>query len=197
MSSQNSIPCRLLLLGLFCIPVGLLVQSTSADAKQDQEKRRNWEAIVDFYGTEDSNRFSLAIHDRNAKEEGQFHFKEIWKYDHQAKKWVKMDVAAKIVKAVPASEKPKDSPNDAQILVELPIQIQDIGLYYAKWEIDGIPCATFTPVGPRARDRTVPGKPGPGERIMDVPITIDKAELQIIPSPEYHTGEGSLPVPTK
>jgi hypothetical protein len=179
--------------------LALVISPAWGDAKEDQATRRKWESIVVFYGQEDTNRFSLAIQDANAKEEGEFHFKEVWKYDRQKKEWVKMNAAAKATKALPANKRPRgaDGPVDAQILVDLPIQIQDVGLYYAKWTLNEIPCTTYMFLGTRARDRTIPGKAPPGHKVEDVPVSVDKSELQIIPDPQYHTGEGSLPIPKK
>ncbi len=42
----------------------LLTGFAFADAKQEAETRRKWENIVQFYGQEDTNLFSLAIYDR-------------------------------------------------------------------------------------------------------------------------------------
>ncbi|QOV87353.1 hypothetical protein [Humisphaera borealis] len=172
--------------------------AATGDAKENLAKRIKWQNIVQFYGQEDTNLFSLAIYDRDAKEEANFQFKEIWKYDRDKKEWVKMDAAPRVVKVQLASQRNKaEGPVDAQILINLPIKIQDVGLYYAKWSIDDVACATYTFLGTRARDRTVPGKPKPGYKVEDVPVSIDKSELQIIPDPSYFTGEGSLPLPKK
>ena len=183
-----------LLLLSIVLPAGFV----SGDAKEDAAKRSKWQNIVQFYGQEDTNLFSLAIYDKDAKEEANFQFKEIWKYDREKKEWVKMAAAPKTVKVVLASQRNRtEGPVDAQILINLPIKIQDVGLYYAKWSIDDIACTTYTFLGTRARDRTVPGKPKPGYKVEDVPVSIDKSELQIIPDPSYFTGEGSLPLPKK
>lgn len=171
--------------------------AAAADAKEEQAVRQKWENIVQFYGEEESSRFSLRILDRDAKEEADFVFKEIWKYDRENKKWVKMDAPPQARKAVPADQKRGDAPPDSQVLAELPIRIEDVGLYYAKWTMNGVPCATYMRLGPRARDRTDPGKAPAGYMKDDVPISVDKAELQIIPDPRYHTGEGSLELPKK
>lgn len=168
-----------------------------ADAKEDQQTRRKWENIVQFYGEEDSNRFSLRIFDNDAKEEGDFLFKEVWKYDREKKEWVKMTAVPKATKVVPASRKPQDAPPNSQVLADLPITIQDVGLYYAKWTMNGIACTTYMRLGPNARDRTSPGKAPPGHMVEQVPLNTDKAEMQIIPDPRYFTGEGSLPVPKR
>jgi len=192
-------PVRLSVVSRLFWVVALLLPVAPAlgDAKQDQEKRKKWENIVQFYGEEDSNRFSLRIFDQDAKEEGQFHFKEVWKYDREKKQWAKMEAPSKMTKVVPAAQKPKDAPPNSQALADLPITIQDVGLYYAKWDIDGIACATYMRLGPTARDRTSPGKAPPGHMVEQVPLNTDKAEMQIIPDPRYFTGEGSLPLPGK
>ena len=176
----------------------LLTGFAFADAKQEAETRRKWENIVQFYGQEDTNLFSLAIYDRDAKDNGEFHFKEIWKYDRDKKEWVKMNAASKVVKAVPANQRNRtEGPVDAQILINLPIKIQDVGLYYAKWTIDGVSATTYMRLGPNARDKTSPGKAPTGYMVEQVPVNTDKAEMAIIPDPRYFTGEGSLPLPKK
>jgi hypothetical protein len=194
---------RMMVLGAMALmPLATLPPQLSAAEPKQQTKeelaiRQKWENIVQFYGEEESNQFSLRILDRDAKEEGQFLFKEIWNYDREKKEWVKMNAPERAVKVVPASQKPKLSPPDSQVLTDLPISIQQVGLYYAKWTIDGIACSTYIRLGPRARDRKDPGKAPPGHMKDDVPLNTDNAEIQIIPDPRYHTGEGSLPLPKK
>lgn len=191
--SQRVFLTLLALAAGFSNPSSLL----AADEKETEATRQKWQGRIQFFGEEESNKFSLRIFDKDAKEEGKFVFLEVWKFDREKKEWVKMDAARRETKAVPANQKPKESPEDSQILVELPINIQDVGLYYAKWTIDGIPCANYMRLGPRSTTRTSPGKAPPGSKVEDVPLNVNKAELMIIPDPIYHTGEGSKPIPGK
>jgi hypothetical protein len=166
-----------------------------AKARAEAAVRVKWESVVQLYGQEATNQFSLRVLDKDAKFEGQFVFRELWKFDVAKKEWVRISDKRQEVRLMPADKKPADADPDSQQLAELPVQLQDVGLYYAKWTGDGVACATYARLGPRARQKKVLGKPPPGYRVEDVPIDVNGAEVMFIPSPQYFTGEGSLPVP--
>lgn len=166
-----------------------------AKAKADAAVRAKWEPIVQLYGQEATNQFSLRVLDKDAKFEGQFVFKELWKFDVEKKQWVRVSDKRQEVKLVPADKKGVDADVDSQQMAELPVMLQDVGLYYAKWTGDGVECTTYARLGPKSRQKPALGKPPAGHYAEDVPVNVNKAEWMVIPGPQYFTGEGSLPVP--
>ena len=134
--------------------------------------------------------------DKDAKEEAQLLFKEVWTFDVHKKQWVKMDAPRRETKIVPADQKPADGPAGGQVVADLPIGTKDVGLFYAKWEVNGVPCVTYMRIGPRSRERTVPGKPPPKYRLEDVPIDANRSVLGFIPDPRFFTEPGAAAAAT-
>lgn len=178
-------------------PVAPAAKADSVEAALAAALRAKWEPIVELYGQEETNQFSLRVLDKNAKETGVVAFKECWKYDRQSKAWAKLEVKpVDPVKIVPADKKPQTENPDSQLIVDLPIKLQDVGLYYIKWTVDDVPGVTYARLGPPARNRKPPpAKPRPGEKLEDVPVDVNTAEMAVIPDPTYHTGEGSKALP--
>lgn len=156
-----------------------------ADEKSDKDREREkWENLIQFYGEENTGRFSLRVLDKETKETGSFVFLSFWKYDPTKNEWVKMKDGPKQSRILLPKDKPADAPRDSQVLVELPITIQDVGVFFAKWTVNGVEGSTFTRIGPHAprKEQKVPDRK-PGEIITDVPLDHNKAELRAIPDP--------------
>jgi hypothetical protein len=128
--------------------------------------------------------------DKDAKEEATITFKEVWTFDVRKKQWVKMEAPRRETKIVPAEKKQGGGAVDGQVVADLPIGVADVGLFYAKWEVNGVPCVTYTRLGPRSRDRTLAGKPPPRYRLEDVPIDVNRSVMAFIPDPQYFTEPG-------
>jgi hypothetical protein len=166
----------------------------------EQKERYRWEQLIEFFGDEATNRWSLRIRDANAKEHATFRYVELWKYDLNEKKWVKVDDSIQEAKIVLPNEKPNDSPYpDTQFLADLPIAGDDMGLFYAKWRVNGkTDGATFTRLGPSTVTKqvtTLPSSVPPGMMLTVVPLDKNRAERQLIPDPKFHTGQGGPPAP--
>jgi hypothetical protein len=163
--------------------------AAAAPAAEVAEQQK-WENRVQFTGEEDTNMMSLRVFDRDAVEEGDFVLRSLWKYDPTKGVWAEVAVPAKKDFRIRLKDrKVEGSPPDSQVLAELPVRVQDVGLYYAHWTVDKTHGTSYLRLGPRAQDRTVTGKPGPGQRLEDVPLVL------VIPDPKYHTGPDCPPVP--
>ena len=167
----------------------------------EQKEQYRWEQLIEFFGDEATGSWSLRIRDANASERAAFKYLELWKYDPKEKKWVKIDDEAREAAIVPAAEKAADSIYpDTQMLADLPVKVDELGLYFAKWRVnnktDG---ATFTRLGPPTVTKqvtTLPSKLPVGMMITVVPLDANNAERQLIPDPRYHTGQtGRPPLP--
>ena len=164
----------------------------------EQKEQYRWEQLIEFFGDEATDAWSLRIRDVNANERATFKYLELWKLDLKDKKWVKIDDEVREAQIVPASEKPADSVYpDTQMLAELPLKGDDLGLYFAKWRVnnrtDG---ATFTRLGPGTVTKqvtTLPTKLPVGWMLTVVPLDRNTAERQLVPDPRYHTGQTGRP----
>lgn len=162
----------------------------------EQKEQYRWEQLIEFFGDELLENWSLRVRDTNANERATFKYLELWKYDLRAKKWVKIDEGPSEAVIVPPGEKPASAPfPDSQLLVELPIKVDEIGLYYVKWRInektDG---GTFTRLGPSTVTKqvtTLPSGVPAGMMLTLVPLDKNNAERQLIPDPRYHTGQAA------
>ncbi|HEX8911039.1 MAG TPA: hypothetical protein VF796_01680 [Humisphaera sp.] len=190
---------RLLAAALSACPAAVLLSAPSpavAAADQAVAEQQKWEGRIQFTGEEDTNMMSLRIFDQNAVEEGDFVLRSLWKYDPTKGVWAEVPVPAKKDFRIRLKDrKAEGNPPDSQMLVELPVRVQDVGLYYAHWTVDKTHGTSYLRLGPKAQDRTATGKAGPGQRLEDVPLTIDVAKVLVIPDPKYHTGPDCPPVP--
>lgn len=175
---------------------------SAAQWTDEQKEQYRWEQLIQFFGDEATGTWSLRIHDANANERATFKYLELWTYDLKEKKWVKIDGEPQEAKILPASEKrPDPIYPDTQMLAELPLKEDDLGLYFVKWRVnnktDG---ATFTLLGPTRVTRqvtTLPTKLPVGWMLTVVPLDRNNAERQLIPDPRYHTGQtGRPPLPS-
>jgi len=115
-----------------------------------------------------------------------------------------VDDGAEAVRILPPAEKADTAPPDTQVIAELPIQPNTVGLYYAKWRVnDALDGATLCRIGPGlvgkdakpATDRA-PQKVPAGMIPEVVPLSLNKAELMVIPDPRLNTGQAIKVVPT-
>ena len=108
-------------------------------------KRRadHWENVVLWFGDEETGEWSLRIRDTDVHDRGWFEFLELWQFDRKEQRWVQLK-SEKIAKAiVMPKDKTSDQPEKEQTLYELKeIEPKTAGLWYAKWKIDDIECAT-------------------------------------------------------
>jgi hypothetical protein len=164
----------------------LSLPTRAADAAKDAEKdkiRQKYEAIIQFYGEEDTGRYSLRILDENAKETANFEFRSFWKYDVEQKAWIKLDGNPQRTRIVLPKEKPADAPADSQVLATLPVTQKDVGLFFIKWTVNGVDGVTYTRIGPRARGEQPALKAGKDQTVADIPIDLNKAVRMVIPDP--------------
>jgi len=101
-----------------------------------------------------------------------------------------MDKQSASATMVTAAKKPKDpqDPNadPVQILAELPIDKDRMGLFYARWAVDDVRGSTYFRIGPGLREKDNPilhEIPPEGKILAIVPIDISHAEAAIIPDP--------------
>lgn len=171
------------------VPPGVALAQGQSQSANDARERQKWEAIVTFWGQEDTNVFDLRVPDRLIKEPVTVRYIELWKYDLEQKRWVKIDDRSKTTKIVMPADKPQNSPEDSQVITELPITFEQVGLYYAKWSANGLECATMTRLGPNVTSKESPGKPPPGFIVADVPESVNKAVRVFVPDPRENTGQ--------
>src|SRR6476646_2734646 len=85
----------------------------ASDAHQQMLK---WFAKITFFGEEETGNWSLRIYDKDATERATIKYVELWKYDVDGKKWVKVDEGAPAARIVLPNEKPANSPPDTQVI---------------------------------------------------------------------------------
>jgi hypothetical protein len=160
-----------------------------APSDPNAAERQKWEAIITFWGQEDSSAFDLRAPDKQVTEPGTFRYLSLWKYGVEEKRWVKIDDRAKTVNIVLPADKPPNSPEDSQLLTDLPVTFEQVGLYYVNWQINGIDCGTMTRIGPNVTGKQPTMKPPSGSIVADVPVNVNKAERMIVPDPRFNTGQ--------
>ena len=164
--------------------------AVGANWTEEQKERFRWEQLIEFFGDGNLGTWSLRIRDANAKERATFRYLGLWKYDLAARKWVKVDDGPADSPIVPPNEKGGNAPYpDTQLLVELPLKVDDLGLYYAKWRVNKTEGGTFTRLGPSAVTRQVtplPTRVPDGMIVTIVPLDKNNAERQLIPNPRLH-----------
>jgi hypothetical protein len=158
-------------------------------ADPDFVQRVKWENAITFFGEEDTGRYSIRILDKSVFESGTFTYLALWVYDLGEKKWVKVDDRTQTARIVLPADKPADAP-DNQMLAEIPVDQEKIGLYFCKWRVNGIEGSIMTRIGPAHVGKSVDlGKLPSGMIAADVPVDKNHGERMIIPDPRTHTGE--------
>ncbi|HET6251741.1 MAG TPA: hypothetical protein VFE47_28910 [Tepidisphaeraceae bacterium] len=157
-------------------------KSNRADAQQ--RAREHWENVVAWFGDEETGEWTLRIRDSDVHERGWFEFLELWQYDRKESRWVQLK-SDKIGRAiVMPKDKTKDQPEHEQTLYELKaIEPSTAGLWYAKWQIDDVQCATAIRVGTGRPDNKLAGETPRGMIKFVVPIDLNKSEMKFIPNP--------------
>lgn len=167
-------------------------QGPTSRPAETARARQRWERAVIVFGDESTGQWSLRIRDKDVDVPRQFHFKELWTYDRKTKKWVK--VASKpsdSVMAPPGPQKKDDDSEPDQVLVDLPIDPDTVGLFYARWRVDQIDGATFFRLGPVAASGSAPqGKRPAGSMQASVPVDKTHSEADFIPDPRIACEKG-------
>lgn len=150
--------------------------------------RLKWESLIIFYGDEATNEWSLRVRDRDVDTQRQFHLREIWQYDRDQKRWVKLGTTVLSATMVTANHKrpdPQNPEDDTQTMAVLPIDRDTAGLFYAKWTVDDIHGSTFCRIGPGLDHRSplMGQRPPDGHIFAIVPITLTHSEGMFIPDP--------------
>jgi hypothetical protein len=152
-------------------------------------QRQLWEARIILYGDESTNEWSLRVRDQDVDKDHQFRLSELWTYDRGKKRWIPIHGRPISATMMPAKEH-KDSPDSTgepdQVLAELPIEKDAMGLFYAKWAVDDVRGSTYFRIGPGLREKDDPilhQTPPEGSIIAVIPIDITHAEAAIIPDP--------------
>jgi hypothetical protein len=157
----------------------------SQPATEDPE-RKKWESRILFFGDESSGEWSLRIRDQDVDQVHQFRMPELWTYERQTKRWTMLGTTPYKTTMVLPDQKPdaqKGEPN--QILIVLPIEQDQVGLYYAKWAVDEVKGSTFFRIGPgldKKSDR-LKEKPPSGKIAAIIPLDLKHAEAAMITDP--------------
>lgn len=166
-----------LFVSLICIAAGPASQPSAA-----AKARQKWENAVLVFGDETTGEWSLRLRDKDVDGPHQFHFRDLWKYDRQSKQWVKYKSTPSDRVIAPPAEQ-HDEPD--QVLVDLPIDPETVGLFYARWRMDDVDGATFFRLGPIAADKPASPaeKPQPGQMRANVPVDKKHSVPELIPDP--------------
>src|SRR3954468_23927857 len=109
----------LLLAGGFAAALLAAPPAARAQARGEKEQERTkWENKIVFFGEEDTGLWSLRVPDKLNPERAKIKYTEMWKYDPDGKKWVKVDDGAPAAQIVPANEKPSTAPPDSQNIAD-------------------------------------------------------------------------------
>ncbi|HSU65311.1 MAG TPA: hypothetical protein VLJ39_00440 [Tepidisphaeraceae bacterium] len=160
----------------------------SQPTSEAAQERAKWEARIVFFGDEATGEWSLRIRDPDVDTQRQFKLSELWQYDREAKRWVRQGTTVIRATMVTADHKRRDPQNpddDTQQLAVLPIDRDQVGLYYAKWSVDDVKGSTFCRIGP-GLDKKSPlmrQKPPEGKIFVALPIDLKHAEAAFVPDP--------------
>jgi len=189
---------RILALAIITLLAGHMARPAAADpakrparggADANAAERAKWESAIVFFGEEDTGGYSIRILDKSVTEPANFKYLELWVYDVTEKRWIKVDDRIQEAHIILPKDKPQDAP-DNQLLAEIPVNQEKVGLYYCKWQVNGIDGTTMTRIGPAHVGKPVDlGKIPDGMIAADVPIDKNRGDRMIIPDPRTHTGE--------
>ena len=191
MTNQDRIAIAVItLMGLLCPRAEARPPATQQSEAQRQ--REYWENAIFVFGDEDTGRWQLHVHDAAVKRRTQFKYLELWQYDRKTKQWVKVDDNASAYTMLPAGEKKEEGKE--QVLLELPIEPDFVGLFYAKWRVNEVRGGTFFRLGPGLREHSPMEKQKPPRGMVYSPLPIDlkTAEPAFVPDPRIAC-EGDRP----
>lgn len=169
--------------------------AASQPAGTSSPERLKWESRIIFYGDEGTGEWSLRIRDKDVDGQRQFRLKELWQYDRDARRWVRLGTTVVTSTIVPADRRRRDPQNaddDTQILVTLPIDREQVGLYYARWMVDDVLGSTFCRIGPGLEKNSPLARQSPpeGKIYAVVPIDVKRAEAAFILDPRIQCEYG-------
>lgn len=153
------------------------------------EERAKWSSRIQFWGDEISGEWSLRIRDQDVDARHYFRLRQLWMYDREAKRWVRLGTTMLSAWMVPAKQKKQDPDNPdtdaAQTLAVLPIDKDQVGIYYAKWTVDDVHGNTFCRIGPGLKNKAdyVHEAAPEGKVWVALPIDRNHAEPAYIPDP--------------
>jgi hypothetical protein len=176
----------------------LAATPTSKPASADAE-RLKWMSRIQFTGDEASGEWSLRIHDRDVDIQRQFKLRELWLYNRDSKHWERMGTTILASWMLPPGKKKSDAapgddpdPDPTQILAELPIDKDQVGLFYAKWTVDDVQGATFCRIGTGLEKKSdYVHKAAPEGKIWVVlPVDLTHSIPAFVPNPEVACRSG-------
>ena len=163
---------------------------TSKPTVDTPQEGLKWASKILFWGDESTGEWSLRIRDQDVDIQRLFRLRQLWTYDRDAKRWVRMGTTVLSAWMVPADKKKKDPDNPnadpVQTLADLPIDKDQVGVFYAKWTVDEVHGATFCRIGPGLRNKSdyVHKAPPEGQIWVPLPIDLNHAEPAFIPDPQ-------------
>ena len=170
-----------------------------AKPKSDAEAERlKWMSRIIFFGDEATGEWTLRIHDRDVDVQRQFKLHELWTYNRQTKHWERTGTTVLSAWMLPPGAKKKQDPDaepdpdSTQILAELPIDPDQVGLFYCKWTVDDIEGTTFCRIGtglPKKEDY-VHKAPPEGQIWVVLPIDLKHSIPAFVPNPEIACKSG-------
>lgn len=185
----------LVMFALLCRP---LLAGTKSDSSNSDAERLKWDNRVLFFGDEATGEWSLRIHDKDVDVQRQFKLLELWTYNRESKHWERMGTDVLSSWMLPPGKKKQDpdaepDPDQTQILAELPIEKDQVGLFYAKWSVDDVKGATFCRIGTGLEKKSDYAHKAPpeGEIWVVLPIDINHSVPAYIPNPEIACRSGT------
>lgn len=156
-----------------------------------------WANRIIAFGDEATGEWSLRIHDRDVDVQRQFKLHELWTYNRDSKRWERTGTTVLSAWMLPPG-KIKHDPNDdpdpdpTQILAELPIDKDQVGLFYAKWTVDDISGTTFWRIGTGLEKKSdyVHKAPPEGKIWVVLPIDLSHSIPAFVPNPEIACRSG-------
>jgi hypothetical protein len=175
---------------LACGTASLKAGPTSKPASADAE-RLKWMNRVIFFGDEATGEWSLRIHNRDVDTQRQFKLRELWTYNRDSKHWERMGTTVLSAWMLPPGKVKQDpaddpDPDPTEILAELPIEKDEVGLFYAKWTVDDVEGATFCRVGTGLGKKSdyVHKAPPEGKIWVVLPIDQNHSVPDFVPNPQ-------------
>lgn len=183
---------------MLVIPIRSLLADGKPKSGTADAERLKWESRIVFFGDETTGEWSLRIHDRDVDVQRRFKLQELWTYNRQTKHWERMGTEVLSSWMLPPGKKKQDpdaepDPDQMQTLAELPIDKDQVGLFYAKWTVDDIHGATFCRIGTGLEKKSdyVHKLPPEGKIWVVLPIDTNHSEPAFVPDPEIACRSGT------
>jgi hypothetical protein len=153
--------------------------------------RAKWEGRILFFGDEATGEWSLRVHDADVDAQRQFRLRQLWTYNRESKRWERMGTHVLSAWMLPPGKTKQDpdaepDPDHTQTLAELPIEKDEVGLFYAKWSVDDVRGATFCRIGTGLDKKSdyVHKPPAEGQIWVVLPVDINHSVPAFIANPE-------------